>query len=348
MSQHEDEHMEQPELYEHFSLEVDQGQGLLRIDKFLWHKLEHTSRSRIQAAAKAGNILVNNKPVKANYKVKPKDNISIVLPHPPRETEIIPQDIPIDVVYEDEDVVVINKEAGMVVHPGVGNYSGTLVNALAYRYQDNPLFSSGELRPGLVHRIDKNTSGLMVAAKNEMALQKLAKQFFDHSTERTYTALVWGIPEEEEGTIEGSIGRDPRDRVKMACSPDGSEGKRAITHYRIIEKLGYVSLVECTLETGRTHQIRVHFEHMGHPLFNDDLYGGDKILRGTTFSKYKQFVKNCFEILPRQALHANSLGFMHPSKGKKMQLRSELPEDMAGALEKWRNYLQFRYEQEQE
>lgn len=348
MSQQDEEHMEQPELYEHFSMEVDKGQGLLRIDKFLWHKLEHTSRSRIQAAAKAGNILVNDKPVKANYKVKPHDNISIVLPHPPREIEIIPQDIPIEVVYEDSDMVVINKEAGMVVHPGVGNYSGTLVNALAWRYRDNPLFTSGELRPGLVHRIDKNTSGLMVAAKNEMALQKLAKQFFDHSTERTYIALVWGIPQEKEGTIEGHISRDPRDRIRMACFPDGSEGKPAVTHYRIIEELGYVSLVECTLETGRTHQIRVHFEHLGYPLFNDDLYGGDKILRGTTFSKYKQFVKNCFEILPRQALHASSLGFMHPAKGKKMRFRSELPEDMAGVLEKWRNYLKFRYEQEQE
>lgn len=330
------------ELYEHFRFEADKGQSPLRIDKFLSNKLENTSRNRIQSAADAGSILVNGTPVRSNYKVKPLDVVSIVLPHPPRKLELIPQDIPINIVYEDDQLLVINKEPGMVVHPGHGNYTGTLVNALMHHLKDNPMFRTGEERPGLVHRIDKNTSGLLVVAKTEPAMSSLALQFFNKTTKRTYNALVWGEPPEEEGTITGNLARSPKDRKKMTVFPDGDHGKHAVTHYRILEKLGYVTLVECRLETGRTHQIRVHFQYIGHPLFNDNEYGGDQILRGTTFTKYKQFVNNCFSILPRQALHAKSLGFIHPSTKKEMMFESELPADMTEVIEKWRRYTSNR------
>lgn len=330
------------DLFEHFRFEADPGQGLLRIDKFLTNRMQNTSRSRIQAAAQAGNILVNNQPVKSNYKVKPGDIISIVLAYPPVEKEIIPENIPLNIVYEDKHLIVINKEAGMVVHPGHGNYSGTLVHALAYHLKDAPLFKPGELRPGLVHRLDRYTTGIMVVAKTEVALNHLANQFYNRTTDRKYMALVWGIPDPEEGIIEGNIGRNPKDRIRMHVFPDGSNGKPAVTHYRVTEKLGYVSLVECKLETGRTHQIRVHFQHIRHPLFNDPVYGGDRILKGTTFSKYKQFIENCFRILPRQALHARSLAFDHPVTRKRMVFDSELPDDMQQVIGKWRNYLSGR------
>jgi 23S rRNA pseudouridine1911/1915/1917 synthase len=330
------------ELYEHFRFSADPGQTTLRIDKFLFNKLEGTSRSRIQAAANAGNILCNSKPVKPNYRVKPGDLISIVLPHPPRKIELIPENIPLNIAYEDEDVIVINKQAGLVVHPGYGNYTGTLVNGLMYHLRDNPLFHSGEERPGLVHRIDKNTSGLLVVAKNELALNKLASQFFHKTSTRTYHALVWGDLNEDKGSIRGHIGRNPKNRKQMYVFPDGEQGKEAVTHYRLLERLGYVNLVECTLETGRTHQIRVHFQYLGHPLFNDPEYGGDRILRGTTFTKYRQFVENCFKLLPGQALHARSLGFVHPATGKNILLEAPLPEGFSSVLEKWRSYIQGR------
>ncbi len=333
---------ENNELFEHFRFEADKGQAPLRIDKYLNNKLEGTSRSRIQAAAEAGSILVNGEPVKSNYKVKPQDVVTIVLPNPPRKLELIPQEIPLNIIYEDDELLVINKEPGMVVHPGHGNYTGTMVNALMYHLKDNPLFRSGEERPGLVHRIDKNTSGLLVVAKTEIAMSNLAMQFFRKTTKRTYNAIVWGEPPGEEGTITGNIGRNPNDRKKMMVFPDGDQGKHAVTHYRLLERLGYVNLMECRLETGRTHQIRVHFQYIKHPLFNDNEYGGDKILRGTTFSKYRQFVNNCFAILPRQALHARSLGFKHPKTGKEMLFESELPDDMVQVIEKWRNYISGR------
>jgi 23S rRNA pseudouridine1911/1915/1917 synthase len=333
---------ESAELYEHHRIVVDRGQEPLRIDKFLVNRLMHTSRTRIQSAAQAGNIRVNDKPVKPNYKVKPSEVISILLPHPPRETEILPENIPLNIVHEDNDVLVINKEAGMVVHPGVGNFSGTLINALYYYFRDLPLFQSGEMRPGMVHRLDKDTSGLLVIAKTELALNQLAKQFFERTTQRRYLAIVWGDMEKEEGSIEGHIGRDISDRTRMRVYPDGSQGKHAITHYKVLERLAYINLVECRLETGRTHQIRVHFQSVRHPLFNDATYGGDQILKGTTFTRYKQFVQNCFGVLPRQALHARSLGFIHPSSGKEMLFESQLPEDMARVLEKWRRYLEGR------
>jgi 23S rRNA pseudouridine1911/1915/1917 synthase len=326
------------DLYEHFRFEVDAGQNLLRIDKFLVNRIENISRSRIQSAASAGNILVGNNPVKSSYRVRPGDMVSIVMAYPPREVELIPEDIPLDIVFEDDHLVVVNKEAGMVVHPGHGNYTGTLVNALAYRFRNIPLFRSGELRPGLVHRIDKNTSGLLVVAKTELAMNRLAKQFFDRKTKREYIAIVWGLPDPEEGKIEGNIGRHPKDRLRMEVFPDASDGKYALTHYRVIEKLGYISMIECRLETGRTHQIRVHLEHAGHPLFNDERYGGDIILRGTTFTKYKQFVQNCFKTLPRHALHARTLGFKHPISDKEMFYEAPIPPDMQELLEKWRRY----------
>jgi 23S rRNA pseudouridine1911/1915/1917 synthase len=330
------------ELFEHFRFTADPGQTPLRIDKFLFNKLEGTSRSRIQAAANAGNILTNGSPVKPNYRVKPGDLVSIVLPHPPRKIELIPEDIPLDIVFEDEDVILLNKQAGLVVHPGYGNYTGTMVNALMNHLKDNPLFQSGEERPGLVHRIDKNTSGLLVVAKNELALNKLASQFFHKTSKRTYLALVWGDMEKEEGTIRGHIGRNPKNRKLMHVFPEGDQGKEAVTHYRIMERLGYVNLVQCILETGRTHQIRVHFQYLGHPLFNDPEYGGDRILRGTTFTKYKQFVQNCFALLPGQALHAQTLGFEHPASGKQMLFEAELPEGFSNLLQKWRTYIQGR------
>lgn len=337
-----DEIQDNNELFEHFRFKVDKGQSSLRIDKFLCDKLENTSRSRIQAAALAGNILVNGTSVKPNYKVKPEDAISIVLPHPPREIELMPEDIPLHIVHEDNDLIIVNKAPGMVVHPGFGNYTGTLINALMYHLKDNPLFSTGGERPGLVHRIDKNTSGLLVVAKNELSMNKLAKQFYDKTSKRSYVALVWGDLKDEEGSIEGHIGRNPNNRKKMHVFPDGSQGKHAVTHYKIIERLGYVNLIECRLETGRTHQIRVHFEHIKHPLFNDPEYGGDQIIRGTTFTRYKQFVQNCFKILPRQALHAKSLGFVHPSTGKEVLFESPLPNDFSTVLTKWQTYIRGR------
>jgi 23S rRNA pseudouridine1911/1915/1917 synthase len=338
----EEEIGDQQELFEHYRFKADPGQSLLRIDKFIFTRIESTSRTRIQSAANAGNILVNNKPVRPSYKVKPGDVVQIVLPTPPRELELIPENIPINIVYEDDDVVVVNKEPGMVVHPAYGNYTGTLVNALMWHFKDLPLFQTGELRPGLVHRIDKDTSGILVIAKNELALNKLSKQFFDRTTDRKYIALIWGTPVPSKGTITGNVGRNIRDRKIMQVFPDGSQGKTAITHYKVLEDLGYVSTIECKLETGRTHQIRVHFSFIKHPLFNDDEYGGDKILKGTTFSKYQQFVKNCFTILPRQALHAKSLAFDHPATGKRLSFDSELPDDMKQVIEKWRNYTSAR------
>ena len=329
---------DQSELYEHHSFVVDKGQQLLRIDKFLFNRLENISRNKIQNAAKAGNILVNQQPVKPNYKVKPNDHISILLPYPHYEFELIPEDIPVNIVYEDDSIIVVNKEAGMVVHPGHGNYTGTLVNALAWHLKDLPLFHEGELRPGLVHRIDKDTSGILVIAKTEIALNKLARQFYDRTIERTYQAVVWGTFDHPGGTIRGNIGRSIKDRLKMQVFPDENHGKTAVTHYRLIENLGYVSLVECRLETGRTHQIRVHMEYINHTVFNDGRYGGNRILRGTTFSKYKQFVENCFSTMPTHALHAKSLGFIHPVTGQPLFFDSELPVNMRNLIEKWRNY----------
>lgn len=338
----DDELSEEQELFEHYRFKVDRGQSLLRIDKYLFTRIENISRTRIQNAAYAGNILVNNNPVKPAYRVKPDDIVQVVLPNPPVEIELIPENIPINIVYEDDDIIVINKEPGMVVHPAHGNYSGTLVNALMWHFKDLPLFSTGEIRPGLVHRIDKNTSGILVVAKNEIALNRLSKQFYDKTPDRKYVALVWGVPDPPEGTITGHIGRNVRNRKIMQVFPDGSQGKPAVTHYKVIENLGYVSVVECKLETGRTHQIRVHFSYIKHPLFNDDEYGGNRILRGTTFSKYQQFVKNCFNILPRHALHARSLAFKHPVTGEKLSFDSELPEDMQQAIIRWRQYVSLR------
>lgn len=340
----QEELFDQSELYEHHRIVADKGQGLLRVDKFLFNRLENVSRNKIQMAVKAGNVLVNNNSVKSNYRVKPADVITVVLPYPHREYEILPENIPINILFEDEHLIVVNKEAGMVVHPGHGNYTGTLINALCWHLKDVPLFQSGEIRPGLVHRIDKDTSGILVVAKTELALNRLAKQFFDRTTKRNYHAVVWGTFDPPEGTITGNIGRCIRDRLKMQVFPDGESGKPAITHYRMLEPLGYVSLIECRLETGRTHQIRVHMEHIRHPVFNDERYGGNQILRGTVFSKYRQFVENCFSLIPRHALHAKSLGFRHPESGKEMFFDSPLPADMQLLIEKWRNYVADRNE----
>lgn len=326
------------ELYEHHRIVVDPGQNPERIDKFLFNRIINVSRNKIQQAAKAGSILVNQEVVKSNYKVKPHDIITVVLTHPPRITEILPEDIPLEVVYEDKDVIVVNKPAGMVVHPAYANFDGTLLNALAGYFKKNNVKEVENGFGYLVHRIDKDTSGLLLVAKNEMAQTVLAKQFFDHSVERIYYALVWGDLEEEEGTIEGHIGRHPKDRREMTVFEDGSTGKHAVTHYRVLERFGYVTLVDCRLETGRTHQIRAHFRYLKHPLFGDEKYGGSEILKGTTFTKYKQFVQNCFKILPRQALHAKTLGFIHPVTKKKLSFDSPLPEDLRTVLEKWRNY----------
>lgn len=326
------------ELFEHHRVVADKGQEPLRVDKFLLNRLEGTSRNRIQQAAVDGYIKVNDKSVKSNYKVKPHDIVTVMFNNPPREVELIPQDIPLDIVYEDEDIVILNKEAGMVVHPGIGNYSGTLVNALAFHFKDLPANGGDLTRPGLVHRIDKNTTGLMVIAKNEATMTSLSKQFYDRTIDRRYNALVWGELKEEEGTIDGHIGRSLKNRKVMTVFPEGEYGKHAKTHYKVLERFGYISLVECKLETGRTHQIRVHFQHIKHPLFNDFEYGGDKILKGTTFTKYKQFVENCFRMIPRQSLHAKSLAFTHPRTKEWMKFDSELPEDMKSVIEKWRNY----------
>ncbi|HLW14640.1 MAG TPA: RluA family pseudouridine synthase [Flavobacteriaceae bacterium] len=325
-------------LYEHFRFEVDKGQGPLRVDKYLMNRIENATRNKIQKAAKEGNILVNDEPVKSNYRVRPLDVIRIVFEHPPHEYLLTPEDIPIDIVYEDEHIVVVNKEAGMVVHPGHGNYSGTLINALAFHFENLPVNSSE--RPGLVHRLDKDTSGLLVVAKTEEAMAHLSKQFHDKKPTREYVALVWGDVEEDTGTIEGSIGRNPKNRLQNVVyeGVDAEKGKEAITHYKVIDRFGYVTLVSCQLETGRTHQIRVHLKHIGHTLFNDERYGGNRVLKGTVFNKYRQFVENCFTVLPRQALHAKTLGFLHPETEEYMEFTSELPEDMTACLERWTNY----------
>ena len=334
---------EKEELFEHFRFVVDPGTEIVRLDRYLTNLMAHTSRNRIQQAAKADCILVNDRPVKSNYRVHPRDVIGILLPRPVHVFELIAEDIPLDIVYEDEDVILINKPAGMVVHPAVGNFTGTLVNALLWHFQGQRNAAGEEVKPLLVHRIDKNTSGIMIVAKSEIAQMKLAANFFEHTIDRRYQALVWGDFPDDEGTVVGNVGRNPQNRMVMTVFPEGSEqGKHAVTHYRVIERFGYVTLIECRLETGRTHQIRVHMKHIGHPLFNDESYGGNEILKGTTFTKYKQFVNNCFKVLPRQALHAKSLGFVHPVTGKYMLFDSDLPADMAEALDKWRNYAKHK------
>jgi len=329
---------EQEELYEHHRLVVEKGKTALRIDKYLMSRLENTTRNKIQQACEAECVLVNGKPVRSSYKVKPLDEIVIVLPEPVREFELIPQDIPIKIIYEDDELLIVNKSAGMVVHPAYGNYSGTLVNALLFHFQNLPENPTMMHRPGLVHRIDKNTSGLLVIAKTELAMNALAKEFFERTIERNYLALVWGDFKTDSGTITGNIGRNLKDRKIMDVFPDGDHGKHAVTHYEVVERFGYVTLVRCKLETGRTHQIRVHMKYIGHPIFNDNEYGGDKILKGTTFTKYKQFVENCFEMIPRQALHAATIGFIHPRTREKMFFESKLADDFEAVLAKWRKY----------
>jgi 23S rRNA pseudouridine1911/1915/1917 synthase len=336
MQTNEDSPELEDELYEHFRFEVPKGQLLLRIDKFLMNLIPNATRNKIQQAATNGDIYVNDVPVKSNYKVKPLDVVRILLSHPPFENRVDPENIPLDIVYEDDALLLINKPPGLVVHPGHGNYTGTLVNALAYHFENLPMNSSE--RPGLVHRIDKDTSGLLVIAKTEAAMTHLAKQFEAKTSEREYIAIVWGNVKEDEGTIEGNIARHVKDRMQMAVFADPEIGKPAVTHYKVLERFGYVTMVSCVLETGRTHQIRVHMKHIGHPLFNDARYGGDLILKGTTFTKYKQFIDNCFKILPRQALHAKTLGFVHPTTGAMMRFDTELPDDMKELIEKWRGY----------
>ena len=327
-------------LYEHYSFTADSGQQALRVDKFLMNRIENATRNKIQQAAKAGSVRVNDVVVKSNYKVKGGDQVKVLFTHPPYENLLVGEDIPLDIVYEDDALVVVNKAAGMVVHPGHGNYNGTLLNALLYHFESLPLNAND--RPGLVHRIDKDTSGLLVVAKTEKAMTHLAKQFFDKTSQRSYYALVWGDIKDDTGTIEGHIGRDPKNRLLMTVFPDGDQGKEAITHYEVVERFGYTTLVRCRLETGRTHQIRAHMKHIGHTLFGDARYGGDNILKGTTFTKYKQFVDNCFKLLPRQALHAQTLGFIHPISGKSMSFEAPLPNDMLTALDKWRHYAKHR------
>lgn len=330
--------LQEDELYEHHKIVATKGQEPLRVDKFLMNFIENATRNKIQKAAKDGQVWVNEVAVKQNYKVKAGDIVKVMFEHPPHEFLLVPEDIPIDIAYEDDVLLVVNKPAGMVVHPGHGNYSGTLINALIH-HVDNLPANSNE-RPGLVHRIDKDTSGLLLVAKTEAAMTHLSKQFFDKTSEREYVALAWGNIEDDEGRIEGNIARHPKNRLQMHVFPEGDEGKEAVTHYKVIERLGYVTLVSCKLETGRTHQIRVHMKYIGHTLFNDERYGGERILKGTTFTKYKQFVENAFKILPRQALHAKTLGFVHPITGEMMRFDSELPIDMADCIEKWRQYSQ--------
>ncbi len=335
-----EEFLEEGELYEHFRIVVDKGQSTARIDKYLMDRLPNASRNKIQNGIEVEAILVNDKPTKSSYKIRPGDVIVVSLPEPPRENVVVPEDIPLNIVYEDEEFLIVNKPAGMVVHPAHSNWTGTLVNALAFHFKNLPTHRNGEIRPGLVHRIDKDTSGLLVIAKTEYAMTHLAKQFFDHSIERTYYALVWGVPNPEQGTVHEFIGRSNKDRKVMMVHPADSEhAKEAITHYSTLKAMRYVSLIKCNLETGRTHQIRIHMKHKGHPLFNDATYGGDKIIKGTTFTKYKQFVDNCFKIIPRQALHAKSLGFIHPRTKKFIQFDSEIPEDMMSAVDKWEKYV---------
>lgn len=328
------------QLYEHFRIEVDRGQVPVRIDKYMFEKLQHSSRNRIQKAADAGFVHVNDKPVKSNYKVRPGDIITLMLDRPHYDTTIEPEDIPLDVVYEDDDLMVINKPAGLVVHPGCGNFHGTLVNAVAWHLRNLPSYDPNDPQVGLVHRIDKDTSGLLVVAKTSEAKTELGAQFFNKTTHRSYNALVWGNFTEDSGTIEGNIGRDTKDRLRMAVFPVGSDiGKSAVTHYKVMERFGYVTLVECILETGRTHQIRAHMKHIGHPMFSDERYGGTEILRGERSGSYRQFIQNCFKLCPRQVLHARTLGFVHPRTGKQMDFTSELPADITALLEKWRKYV---------
>jgi len=333
---------ENDDLYEHYSFTVDKGQSPLRIDKYLMNFIENATRNKIQEGAKNGSVFVNGVPVKSNYKVKPFDVIKVLFAHPPYENLLVGEDISLDVVYEDETLLVVNKPAGMVVHPGHGNYSGTLINALIYRFDNLPNNSSE--RPGLVHRIDKDTSGLLVIAKTEQAMAHLSLQFAEKTSEREYVALVWGNVANDEGTIEGNIGRHPKNRLQntVFLDDEAEKGKPAVTHYKVLERLGYVTLVSCKLETGRTHQIRVHMKHIGHTLFNDERYGGEKILKGTTFTKYKQFVDNCFKVLPRQALHAKTLGFVHPKTGEFMRFNSDIPQDMQACIDKWRTYVKHQ------
>ncbi|HEY3402816.1 MAG TPA: RluA family pseudouridine synthase [Ohtaekwangia sp.] len=332
---------EDDELFEHHRIVADRKQSLVRIDKFLMDRLPNVTRTKIQSGIHEGFVQVNEKSVKPNYKVHPHDVITVSFPEPPRDTEVVPENIPLNIVYEDDHLLVINKPASMVVHPAYQNWNGTLVNALAYHFQNLPHMKGNEGRPGLVHRIDKDTSGLLVIAKDELTLTSLARQFFDHSIERTYNALVWGIPEPASGTIQVNVGRSLKDRRVTTAFPGGEMGRHAITHYKVLKDFRYVSLVECKLETGRTHQIRAHMKYLGHPLFNDAMYGGDQVMKGTTFSKYKQFVENCFKIIPRQALHAKTLGFVHPISKKFLQFDSELPSDLTEVLEKWENYVKY-------
>lgn len=327
-------------LYEHYRFVVDKGQKMVRVDKYLFDIMSNTSRNRVQKAADAGFIHANGKPVKRSYKVKPLDIIQVLLDRPHHENKILPEEIPLDIVFEDDDLMVINKPAGLVVHPGFGNWKGTMLNAIAWHFKDNPKYDINNPEIGLVHRIDKDTSGLLVVAKTPDAKTSLGLQFFNKTTKREYNALVWGTFKEDSGRIEGNIARDPRDRMRMAVFPPDSDiGKNAVTHYYVLERFGYTSLVKCVLETGRTHQIRAHMRHIGHPLFADARYGGDEILKGTTSSKYRQFVENCFKLCPRQVLHAKTLGFVHPRTGQEMMFSSELPEDITILLDKWRRYM---------
>lgn len=341
MNEEDDGGEEAAELYEHYRVVADKGQQLLRIDKFLLDHLKDTSRNRIQLAARAGFIHANGQPVKSNYRVKPGDVVTLLLDRPRYENTIEPENIPLDIVYEDDDLLVVNKPAGLVVHPGCGNYTGTLVNAIAWHMRNNPEYDPNDPAVGLAHRIDKDTSGLLVVAKTPEAKTKLGVQFFNKTTRRRYNALVWGNLADDEGRIEGNIARNPRDRMQMAVfAPDSEIGKHAVTHYRVLQRFGYVTLVECILETGRTHQIRVHMKHIGHPLFNDERYGGDQILRGTQSSTYNSFIRNCFDICQRQALHARTLGFKHPRTGKEMDFTTNLPADLTALLAKWNKYIE--------
>ena len=330
------------ELYEHFRVVVDKGQAPMRIDKYLFERIVNSSRNRIQKAADAGFVLVNDKPVKSSYKIKGEEVITVMMDRPRYNNDIIPEDIPLNIIYEDDDLMVINKPAGLVVHPGCGNYTGTLVNAIAWHLRDNPQYDPNDPQVGLVHRIDKDTSGLLVIAKTSDAKTNLGLQFYNKTTKREYNALVWGIIQKDEGRIEGNIARNPKDRMQMAVFSDPNIGKHAVTHYQVLERIGYVTLVKCILETGRTHQIRVHMKHIGHVLFNDERYGGHEILKGIPSNKYKQFVNNCFHICPRQALHAKTLGFIHPRTNEEMFFTSDLPDDMTNLLDKWRNYISNR------
>jgi len=329
------------DLFEHHRIAADAGQTLLRIDKFLMDRLPNVTRTKIQNGIHDGFVKVNDKPIKPNYKVHPNDIITVSFPEPPRDTDVKPENIPLNIVFEDEHILVVNKAAGMVVHPAYQNWTGTLVNALTYHFQNLPQMQGNEGRPGLVHRIDKDTSGLLVIAKSETAMTSLAKQFFDHSIGRTYQAIVWGIPEPSAGTINVNVGRSLKDRRVTTAFPDGDFGRTAITHFKLLQDLRYVSLIECRLETGRTHQIRAHMKFLGHPIFNDEMYRGNKVVKGTVFSKYKQFVDNCFKIIPRQALHAKTLGFIHPATKKFIQFDSELPEDFKEVIEKWEHYVKY-------